>query len=405
MSRRMAPVDEQLAVLMRGADYGDPRTFAVMREELRERLAEDRPLRVYCGYDPTSVDLHLGHTITMRKLRQFQDFGHEVTFLIGNFTGLVGDPSDKDSRRPMVSAERLAENARSYADQAFRILDRDQTRVVYNADWLGALTFADVIRLAAHFTVAQFLERDNFRKRWERGDAVHLNEFMYAIMQAYDAVALQADVQVGGTDQLFNLMAGRTLQREYDQRPQIVVTVPILVGTDGELRMSKSTGNYIGLDEAANDIYGKVMSLPDGAMGGYFALATSLPAAEVDALLAAAATDPMAVKKRLAWEVTAQMRTPADADAAQAYFESTFQRRETPQEMPEFALPAGGRLGEVLVAAGLVASGGEARRLVQQGAVRLNGQPVDDVGRTLAPGDELRVGKRRFLRLTDGAEG
>jgi tyrosyl-tRNA synthetase len=262
-TRRMAPVDEQLSVLLSGVEYGDDRTHATMEAELRERLEEDRPLKVYAGFDPTSVDLHLGHTLPMRKLRQFQDFGHEVTFLIGNFTGLVGDPSDKDKGRPMLTAEMLAENGRTYADQAFRILDGERTTVRYNADWLGKLGFAEILNLTSKFTVAQFLERDNFSKRWQNHDAIHLSEFMYAIMQAYDAVMLETDVQVGGSDQLFNLMAGRTLQRDAGQRPQVVITLPILVGTDGTQRMSKSTGNSIGINEVPNDMYGKVMSLPD----------------------------------------------------------------------------------------------------------------------------------------------
>ncbi len=215
-----------MTVLMRGTEFGDESTRRNMERDLRARLEEDRPLNVYCGYDPTSVDLTLGHTLTMRKLRQFQDFGHRVTFLIGNFTGLVGDASDKDKRRPMLTPEQLAANAATYEVQAGRILDLSRTAIRYNADWLGALTFADVIRLCAHFTVAEFLKRDNFAKRMDRGDAIHLHEFMYAIMQAYDAVALEADVQVGGTEQLFNLMAGRKLQEEYGQRPQVVLTVP-----------------------------------------------------------------------------------------------------------------------------------------------------------------------------------
>lgn len=404
----MAPVAEQVAVLMHGTEFGDEDTRRTMERELAERLEEDRPLRVYCGYDPTSVDLTLGHTITMRKLAQFQQFGHEVTFLIGNFTGLVGDPSDKDKRRPMLTPDQLAANAATYAQQAFRFLDPSQTRVLYNADWLGQLTFADVIRLCSHFTVAQFLERDNFRKRWERGDAIHLNEFMYAIMQAYDAVALETDVQVGGTDQLFNLMAGRTLQREYGQRPQVLITVPILVGTDGVLRMSKSAGNYIGIDEPPNDVYGKAMSVPDRAMENYFTLATPLGADEVDALLKQAQADPMAVKKRLAWEVTASLYDREAADEAQAYFESTFQRRETPEEMPEHALPAAEderRLVDVLVATGLASSRAEVRRLVQQGAVQVNDERIDDFMRMLEPGDEVRVGRHRFLRLTSSAAG
>jgi tyrosyl-tRNA synthetase len=365
---------------------------------------------VYCGYDPTKADLHLGHTLTMRKLRQFQEFGHRVTFLIGNFTGLVGDPSDKNDERPMLAAEVLAANAQTYADQAFRILDPERTEVRYNADWLGKLGFADVVRLASHFTIAQFLERDNFAKRWGAHEPIHLSEFMYAIMQAYDAVELDTDVQVGGTEQLFNLMAGRTLQREYGQRPQVVVTLPILVGTDGSARMSKSTGNYIGVDEHPNDMYGKVMSLPDSALDQYFTLVTPLAASEVDAILEAVrsgAMPPMEAKKRLALEVTASLHGRGPAEEAQRYFEATIQRRETPDEMPAFALPGepdANRLDRVLVAAGLAASNSEVRRLVQQGAVLRNSERINEVTARLAPGDVLKVGPHRFLRIVGTAE-
>lgn len=407
--RRMAPVAEQLTVLMRGTDFGDAATRATMERELAARLAEDRPLRVYCGYDPTSVDLHLGHTLTMRKLRQFQDFGHEVTFLIGNFTGLVGDPSDKDRQRPMLTAEQLAANAETYANQAYRLLDEQRTLVRYNAEWLGKLTFADVVRLTSHFTVAQFLERDNFQKRWRRHDAIHVSEFMYAIMQAYDAVAMETDVQVGGSEQLFNLMAGRTLQRDHGQPPQVVVTVPILVGTDGRLRMSKSTGNTIGVDEPPNEMYGGVMSIPDEAMAAYFTLLTDLPPEEITQILdgvESGALPAMDAKKHLALEVTASMYPKSDAQAAQAYFESTFQRREVPEDMPQFAIGAdeeSGRLDRVLVGAELASSGGEVRRLVKQGAVRVNGQPVTEFTAVLQPGDEVRVGRTRFVRLVSAA--
>ncbi|MDA0256350.1 MAG: tyrosine--tRNA ligase [Chloroflexi bacterium] len=416
MSRTMAPVEEQLAVLLRGADFGDEETRRTMERELRERLEEDRPLRVYCGYDPTAVDLTLGHTISMRKLRQFQDLGHDVTFLIGTFTALVGgDPSDKDKRRPMLSAEQVREHAATYVEQAFRILDRERTTVRENADWLAELRFEDVMRLCSHFTVAQFLERDNFARRWEQHDAIHLSELLYAILQAYDAVSLQADVQVGGSEQLFNLMAGRALQREFDQRPQVVLTLPILVGTDGHKRMSKTTGNYIGVDEAPADIYGKVMSLPDSAMAGYFALLTSLTADEVDALLgggtAGNALPAMEAKKRLAYEIVASLH-PADVAAeAQRYFESTIQRGETPAEMREYSLSGaatsdgGAALHRVLVDAGLVASGAEAKRLVAQGAVSVNDERVADATQALAAGDELRVGRHRFLRIVAGAGG
>lgn len=405
-TRRMAPVDEQMAVLMRGTDFGDDGTRRTMERELRARLEEDRPLRVYCGYDPTSVDLHLGHTISMRKLAQFQRFGHEITFLIGNFTGLIGDPSDRDRRRPMVSAETLAGNAATYAEQAGRILDMGKTRVRYNAEWLGTLTFADVVQLCAHFTVAEFLKRDNFAKRMDREEPVYLSEFLYGLMQAYDAVALQADVQVGGTEQLFNLMAGRKLQEESGQAPQIVVTLPLLVGTDGHEKMSKSLGNYIGVDDEPNDVFGKTMSLPDSAMENYFTLLTAVPPDEVQSLLAAVATGgvpPIEAKKRLALEVTASMYPREQAEAAQAYFEATFQRRETPEEMQEYALAgASERLDQVLLASKLATSGSEVRRLVAQGAVRVNGQPVADFAVEVSAGDEVRVGRTRFLRVVAG---
>ena len=406
----MAPVEEQLALLLRGTEFGDEPTRRVMEAELRERLEEDRPLRVYCGYDPTAVDLHLGHTLTMRKLRQFQDLGHDVTFLVGTFTARVGDPSDTDRRRPMLSAEQVRAHAGTYLAQAFRILDEERTTVRENAEWLAELGFEEVLRLCSHFTVAQFLDRESFARRWERHDPIHLSELLYAILQAYDAVALETDVQVGGSDQLFNLMAGRTLQREFGQRPQVVLTNPLLVGTDGRLIMSKTTGNYIGVDEPPADVYGKVMSIPDTAMGDYFTLLTPLPAREVAAILesvAAGELPAMEAKKRLAHAVVASLHPEHAADEAQRYFESTIQRRETPSQMPEHALdgaaPAGARsLLRVLVASGLAASSAEARRLVAQGAVWVNGERVAEATRPLSAGDELRVGRRRFLRIVAG---
>jgi tyrosyl-tRNA synthetase len=405
-ARSMAPVGEQLRVLMSGIDFGDADLFRTMERELRERLEEDRPLRVYCGYDPTSVDLTLGHTITMRKLRQFQDFGHEITFLIGNFTGLIGDPSDKSKTRPMLSPEQLAENARTYTQQAFRILDGERTTIGYNADWLSKLTFADVIRLASKFTVAQFLKRENFALRHERGDAIYLSEFMYAIMQAYDALHLQTDVQVGGTDQLFNLMAGRTLQQDAGQRPQVVLTVPLLVGTDGHEKMSKSLGNYIGIDEPPNDIYGKVMSIPDSALLDYYTLATPLPPDEVESIrqaLEGGTLRPMEAKKRLAREITASLYSAAEAEQAERFFEQAIQRHETPQDIPEHAVAGPTPLHHVLVETGRAPSNSEVRRLVAQGAVTVNGEPVVDFTQEVVAGDEIRVGRHRFLRVVDEA--
>src|SRR5215204_7395929 len=274
----MPTIDEQVDILMSGAEYGDPQTKAAMRRELQERLVqaekEGRPLRVYCGYDPRTADLHLGHTITMRKLRQFQEFGHDVTFLIGTFTSLIGDPSDKDKVREQLTREQVMENARTYAEQAFKILDRDLTRVRYNDEWLSTLDFADIIRLASNFTVQQFLVRENFAKRIDEGQPIYLHEFFYGLMQGYDAVAQEADVQVGGQDQLFNIVvAGRKLQQAMGQRPQVAIIMgESLPGTDGEVKMSKSLGNHIPIMAEALDMFGKVISLPDNVMSIYHKL-------------------------------------------------------------------------------------------------------------------------------------
>ncbi len=272
-------VDEQVALLMQGTEYGDEAVKQVMTEELRERLIEaekeGRPLRVYAGYDPRKADLHLGHTVTMRKLRQFQDLGHDVTFVIGTFTSMIGDPSDKDVLRPRLTDEEVAENARTYAEQAFRILDREKTKIAYNADWLSKLKFVDLIHLASNFTIQQFLTRENFKLRWDKGEAVYLHETFYALMQGYDAYHLRADVQVGGTDQLFNIMtAARKIMTYLGEKPNIPIITAILPGTDGVVRMSKSLGNHIPIYTNAEDMYGKTMSIPDFAMPLYFRLVT-----------------------------------------------------------------------------------------------------------------------------------
>ena len=401
-------IDEQLTILMRGVEFGDEQIKEHMQKELRERLIEaqrtGRPLRVYCGYDPTAPDITLGHTITMRKLRQFQELGHQAIFLIGTFTGLIGDPSDKDKARPRRTPEQLAENARTYTQQAFRILDPEQTEVRYNADWLASLTFEDVIGLAANFTVQQFLTRDNFSKRYEQGDAIWLHEFFYALMQGYDAVMLETDVQLGATEQLFNLLAGRKLQESFGQKPQICLTVPILVGTDGHLRMSKSTGNYIGVDEAPEEKYGKTMSIPDSAMRNWFELVTRWAPTRIDRLLERverSETHPMAAKKELAREIVSIFDGDEAADRAAAEFERVHQERKLPDEMPARMLEGPTRVVEVIHTAGYARSKSEARRLVQQGAVKLDGVRVTSIEAEIDAGDEhvLQVGKRRFLRL------
>jgi tyrosyl-tRNA synthetase len=401
-------VDEQVTILMRGADFGDEQIKEHMQAELRERLIEAqntrRPLHVYCGYDPTAPDIHLGHTVTMRKLRQFQELGHNVTFLIGSFTGLIGDPSDRDSARVQQTSQQVAENARTYTKQAFKILDPERTTVRENAEWLGKLTFRDVINIASNFTVQQFLARENFALRHRNGAPIWLHEFFYALMQGYDAVALETDVQVGGTEQLFNLLAGRKLQEAFGHRPQVCITLPILVGTDGVVRMSKSTGNYVGLIDSPEDKYGKTMSIPDTAMRNWFELVTRWTPERIDGLLRAVErgeVHPMQAKKALAWEIVSIFDGDDAANQAAAHFERVHQQGELPQDMPSIALAGPVNIIDIIYDAGLVRSKSEARRLVRQRAVKLDGEPIisieTDVEITAAK--VLQVGKRRFLRL------
>lgn len=402
------PADEQLRILMRGVDFGDELTYQNMEDELRSRLEESRasgrPLRVYCGYDPSTPDLHLGHTITMRKLRQFQDLGHDVTFLIGTFTGIIGDPSDKDSVRKQQTLDEAISKAKSYADQAWRVLDRDRTTVRYNHEWLSELDFGDVIRLASNFTVQQFLARDNFSKRFEGGDAIWLHEFFYALMQGYDAVAQQTDVQIGGTDQLFNLMAGRKLMETFGMRPQVVLTSRILVGTDGEQRMSKSTGNSIGIDEPPGVIFTKVLNLPDSAMRNYAELVTRWSQQEIDELFDQAESgslDMRDLKHRLAWEIVSIFHGDKAASRA-AKDAASMHQGQAPSDAPVYRLSTAVSIVDLLSDAGLVKSKSEGRRLVQQGGVRLDGEQILDIDYAVQPRETdqvVQAGKRRFLRV------
>src|SRR5262245_32437950 len=321
-------IDEQVELLMQGTEYGDEDTKKAMTAELRQRLLdaqkEGRPLRVYCGYDPTSTDLHLGHTITMRKLRQFQDLGHEVTFLIGSYTALVGDPSDRNRARPILTQEQVAENAKTYAEQAYRVLDRNKTKIRYNGEWLSELSLVDLIRLGQNFTVQQFLARENFAKRLEKGEPIFLNETFYALMQGYDAVAMQTDIQVGGTDQLFNIIvAGRKLQEALGQKPLVGIITGILPGTDGVQRMSKSTGNIVPIYSGADDMYGKLMSIPDNVMGKYMRLATRWSPQEIDGLekqIESGKMHPRDAKMKLSFEITSIFYSDAEAQKAQDTF-------------------------------------------------------------------------------------
>ncbi|MYA52703.1 MAG: tyrosine--tRNA ligase [Dehalococcoidia bacterium] len=403
MSRRMAPVDEQLFVLMNGVEYGDGGLRRAFEAELRELLEEDRPLRVYLGIDPTATSLTLGHAVPLRKLRQFQDFGHETVFLIGDITALIGDPSDKNKLRPQIDSETIQANEAAYFAQASKILDQEKTVVRHNSEWLGDLDLSDLISLMSKFTVAEMLTRDNFRQRYQSEDAVYLHEFLYALLQGYDALALECDVQVGGTEQLFNLMAGRKLQEQAGQRKHVPVTMPILVGIDGSMRMSKSTGNFIGLDEAPEEQYGKAMSIPDGALANYFQLATNLDRNDVVATIEGLANnerDPMTEKKRLARTIVTELHGEEAAARAEAHFERTVQRREEPEEMPEAPAGEGQALIDVIVEAGAAPSRREARRLFEQGAVTVDGAPAGDGREPARIGSRVRVGKRRWLRIT-----
>ena len=402
------PVEEQLHILMRGVEFGDQQTRVNMEVELRARLAEslraERPLRVYCGFDPTASDLHLGHTVPMRKLAQFQELGHEVVFLIGSFTALIGDPSDKTAARRQQTDDEVKANARTFTDQAWKLLDPQRTRVVYNADWLSKLTFKDVIQLAANFTVQQFLVRDNFALRFGKGDPIWLHEFFYALMQGYDAVATQTDIQIGGTDQLFNLMAGRKLMENVGLRPQVILTFPILVGTDGVLRMSKTTGNHIGINEAPEVMFGKLMSIPDVAMRNYADLVTRWAPEEIEqrfAALAAGTLHPRDLKMQLAFEVVEIFHGNAAAQEAEAHFRTVFQQRELPDDMPEQQLTAATSVLDIIMQTGMAPSKSEARRLVQQGGVKLDSAKVDDPTLLIGCDAEhiLQIGRRKFLRL------
>ena len=407
-----AEVERQHALIMRGTAYGDEGTRRVMDRELRARLTEslieDRPLRVYLGVDPTSPDLHIGHCVTLRKLALFQQLGHQSILLIGDFTGLVGDPSDKDSLRPMQAAEILNRNAETYQDQAFKLLDPERTEVRRNSEWLGQMSFGDVIHLASNFTVQQFAERDTFNNRIDAGQPVYLHEFMYGLMQGYDAVALEADVQLGGTDQTFNIMCGRTLQERQEQSAQVAVLTPILVGTDGNLRMSKSTGNYIGIDEPPNTQYGKAMSIPDDAIVRFFDYGTNVSDDEVDRIeaeLQSGALKPMDAKRRLARSIVAEWHGDDAAKAAEEQWTRTFSQRNVPDDIPDAPIEfAGAEAVEVALPVllhdiGAAASRAEAKRLVSQGAVRIDDEVIKDQTAQIQNGAVIRVGRRKWYRI------
>ena len=400
-------INEQVEYLMQGTEYGDEKLKQNMADELRARLItcekEGRPLRVYCGFDPRKADLHLGHTVPMRKLRQFQELGHEVNFLIGNYTSLIGDPSDKDILRPQLTPKEVQANAQTYADQAFRILDPAKTKIRYNAEWLAGLSFEQLIKIASNFTVQQFLTRENFKLRWDKGDAIYLHETFYSLMQGYDAYALKADVQVGGTDQLFNIMtAGRKIMTALGELPNIAVIIGILPGTDGVVKMSKSLGNHIPINTDANDMFGKVMSIPDSAMGSYFRLVTPLTPPEIAAIengVKNGTMHPRDAKMRLASEIVGAFYSKEEAVTAQKVFVETFQKGAIPEDIPTLKITTGQTILDLLVAEGLAKSKSDGRRLIEQNGVKFEGETVSDPMAVMEKEGVIQVGKRHFIKL------
>jgi len=391
------PALEQLA---RGAEE------ILLLEELEARLAAGRPLKVKAGFDPTAPDLHLGHTVLLTKMRQFQDLGHEVIFLIGDFTGMIGDPSGKSATRPPLTREEVEANARTYEAQVYKILDPARTRLEFNSRWMSSMTAVGLVELAAKHTVARMLERDDFKKRFESGKPISIHEFLYPLVQGYDSVVLRADVELGGTDQKFNLLVGRQLQQAYGQPPQVVMTMPLLEGLDGVNKMSKSLGNYVGITEPPETMFGKLMSISDELMWRYFDLLSLRPAGEIAALKRRVADgeNPRDVKFELALEIVGRYHGAAAADAAKAAFIAVHRDRHLPTDLPLVEVPApDGRLGvaHVLKAAGLVPSTSEAIRLIRQGGVRIDGERVDDPALAIDADREgvYQVGKRRFARI------
>jgi len=400
------PVAEQMTLIKKGCQE------IIREEELEEKLekflATGRPLRVKAGFDPTAPDLHLGHTVLIQKLKHFQDLGHQVIFLIGDFTGLIGDPSGKSETRPPLTEDEVKANAATYERQIFKVLDREKTVIDFNSRWMKPMSAQDLIRLAARHTVARMLERDDFHKRQLAQTPIAIHEFLYPLIQAYDSVALKADVELGGTDQKFNLLVGRDIQREYGQAPQIVITLPLLEGLDGVQKMSKSLGNYVGIDEPPGEMFGKLMSLPDAMMLRYYELLSDISPTDLDKLareLASGAKHPREAKEDLAREITARYHGAAAAADAAREFAHIFREKGLPDEIEEVVLTASTErvwLPKVLLDAGLAASTSEGRRLISQGGVQVDGAKISDVNAEMPAGQTflVQVGKRRFKRVT-----
>ena len=399
----MLPVEEQLKTLRRGTSE------IIDEKDLTKLLAKDKPLRIKAGFDPTAPDLHLGHTVLLHKMKQFQDLGHEVIFLIGDFTGMIGDPTGRSETRKNLTPEEVQENAKTYLEQVFKILDSEKTTVAYNSEWMGKFTSANMIKLAAHYTVARMLERDDFQKRMAKNLPVSIHELMYPLIQGYDSVALKSDVELGGTDQKFNLLVGRDLQRAYEQKPQIVLTMPLLEGTDGVQKMSKSLNNSIGVFDPPNEMFGKIMSISDELMWRYYELLSQVSTDELGSMQEQAksgALNPKNAKMELAREIVALYHSSAEAEAAEGEFENVFKKKNLPEDIHVITGWGQERCGicTILKENKLTDSTSAARRLIQQGSVTVNGEKVSDVNQELSGDQEymVKVGKKRFLKIEPG---
>jgi len=397
----MTAHDEVLELIRRGTED------VLVESELIEKLKRGRPLRVKAGFDPTAPDLHLGHTVLLNKLRQFQEMGHEAMFLIGDFTGMIGDPTGKSATRPPLSRDQVIENAKTYEQQIYKILDPEKTMVMFNSSWMGEMSAAELIQLAARHTVARMLERDDFHKRYSSGQPIAIHEFLYPLVQGYDSVAMGADVELGGTDQKFNLLVGRELQKQFGQEPQVIITVPILEGLDGVQKMSKSLGNYIGIAEPPGEQFGKLMRISDELMWRYFELLSWRPMSEIEGFRrqVAEGLNPRDVKFLLGLEIVGRFHGEAAAQQAKGEFIARFQQGAMPEDIPEIEVRAGGQgmpIANLLKEASLVASTSEALRMIGQGAARIDGERIEDRGLVIAPGSThvYQVGKRRFARVS-----
>ncbi|RMG00658.1 MAG: tyrosine--tRNA ligase [Nitrospirae bacterium] len=396
----MLSPEKQLEIIKRGA------VEIIQEDELLEKLKEKRPLRVKAGFDPTAPDIHIGHTVLLEKMRQFQELGHEVIFLIGDFTGMIGDPSGKSETRKPLTREEVLENAKTYREQIYKILDPEKTRVEFNSSWMSRMKAEELIRLTGHYTVARMLEREDFKQRWQSQSPISIHEFLYPLIQGYDSVVLEADVELGGTDQKFNLLVGRELQKEYGQKPQCLVMMPLLEGTDGVKKMSKSLGNYIGITEAPSEMFGKIMSISDELMIRYYELLSHISLDDFKRMkedMAEGRLNPKEAKEKLALEIVGRYWGEETAREALEGFERVFSRRELPQDMPEIEVEAGDDglwIPQILKDAGLFSSTSEVIRMIRQGGVKVNDERVSDTKARLIKGEYvIRAGKRRFLKV------